>query len=78
MSNVRKKKYVWQKYVTIKQDHFNNKVCSVGESDRRRYVTQGNPLRPFEKGFKIGYFPKIYGDFYIFSWFSQDNESRIC
>ena len=44
------------------QDYFTIKVCSVGKSDRRRDVTQGNPLRPSEWGFKIGYFPNIYGD----------------
>ena len=38
------------------QDYFTIKVCSVGISDRRRDVTQGNPLRPSEWGFKIGYF----------------------
>ena len=30
------------------QDYFTNKVCSVGKSDCRRYVTQGSPLRPSE------------------------------
>ena len=58
------------------QDYFTNKVCSVGKSDRRRYVTQGNPLRSFEGGFMIGYFPNIYDDFCKFSCFSLDNEDR--
>ena len=30
------------------QDYFTIKVCSVGKSDRRRNVTQGNSLRPSE------------------------------
>ena len=53
------------------------KVCSVGKSDRRRYVTQGSPLRPSEWGFKIGCFPNIYCDFCTFSCFSPDTEDRI-
>ena len=53
------------------------KVCSVGKLDRQRYVTQGNPLRPSEWGFKIGCFPNIYGDFYTFSCFSLDTEDLI-
>ena len=59
------------------QDYFTNKVCSAGKSDRRRYVTQGNPLRPSEWGFKIGWFPNIYGDFCTFSCFSLDTEDQI-
>ena len=62
---------------TPKQDYFTIKVCSVGKSDRRRDVTQGNPLRPSEWGFKVGYFPKIYGDFCTFSCFSLDTEGQI-
>ena len=53
------------------------KVCSVGKSDRRRYVTQGNPLRPSEWGFQMGCFPNIYDDFCTFSCFSLDTEDRI-
>ena len=53
------------------------KVCSVGKSDRRRDVTQGIPLRPSEWGFKIRYFPNIYGDFCTFSYFSLDTEDQI-
>ena len=53
------------------------KVCSVGKSDRRRDVTQGNPLRLSEWGFKIRYFPIIYGDFCTFSCFSLDTEDQI-
>ena len=37
------------------QDYFTLKVCSVGKSNRRREVTQGNPLRPSEWGFKQGW-----------------------
>ena len=59
------------------QDYFTIKVCSVGKSDRRRGVTQGNPLRLFEWGFNIGYFPNIYGDFCTFSCFSLDTEDQI-
>ena len=43
-----------------RQDYFTIKVCSAGKSDRRRDVTQGNPLRLSEWGFKIGYFPNIF------------------
>ena len=28
------------------RDYFTNQVCTVGKSDSRRDVTQGNPLRP--------------------------------
>ena len=59
------------------QDYFTIKVCSVGKSDRRRDVTQGNPLRPSKWGFKIGYFPNIYGDFCTFSRFSLHTEDQI-
>ena len=59
------------------QDYFTIKVCSAGKSDRRRDVTQGNPSRPFEWGFKIGYSPNIYGDFCTFSCFSLDTEDQI-
>ena len=59
------------------QDYFTRKVCSVGKSDRCRDVTQGNPLRPSEWGFKIGCFPNIYVDFYTFSCFSLDTEDQI-
>ena len=59
------------------QDYFTNKVCSAGKSDRRRYVTQENPLRSSEWGFKIGCFPNIYDDFCTFSCFSLDTEDRI-
>ena len=59
------------------QDYFTIKVCSVGKSDRRRDVTQGNPLRPSEWGFKIGYFPNNYGNFCTFSCFSLDTEDQI-
>ena len=59
------------------QDYFTIKVCSVGKSDRRRDVTQGNPLRPSEWGFKIGYLPNIYVDFCTFSCFSLDTEDQI-
>ena len=62
---------------THPQDYFTIKVCSVGKSDRRRDVTQGNPLRPSEWGFKIGHFPNIYGDFCTFSCFSRDTEDQI-
>ena len=59
------------------QDYFTIKVCSVGKSDRRRDVTQGNPLRPSEWGFKIGNFPNIYGDFCTSSCVSLDTEDQI-
>ena len=59
------------------QDYFTIKVCSVGKSDRRRDVTQGNPLRPSEWGYKIRYFPNIYGAFCTFSCFSLDTEDQI-
>ena len=59
------------------QDYFTIKVCSVGKSDRRSDVTQGNPLRPSESCFKIGYFSSIYGDFCTFSCFSLDTEDQI-
>ena len=59
------------------QDYFTNKVCSVGKSDRRHDVTQGNPLRLSEWGFKIGYFPNIYGDLCTLSCFSLVTEDRI-
>ena len=59
------------------QYFFTNKVCSVGKSDRRRYVTQGSPLRSSEWGFKIGCFQNIYGDFCTFSCFSLDTDDRI-
>ena len=36
------------------QDYFTIKVCSVGKSDRRRDVIQGNSLRPYEWGPKQG------------------------
>ena len=59
------------------QDYFTIKVCSVGKSDRRRDVTQENPLRPSEWGFKICYFPNIYSDFCTFSCFSLGTEDQI-
>ena len=61
----------------LDQDYFTIKVCSVGKWDRRRDVTQKNPLRPSEWGFKIGYFPNIYGDFCTFSCFSLETEDQI-
>ena len=49
--------------VGTRQDYFTNKVCSVGKSCAPRDVTQRNPLRPPAWGFKMRYFPNIYGDF---------------
>ena len=60
------------------QDYFTIKgLFSIGKLDRRRDVTKGNPLRPSEWGFKIGYFPNIYGNFCTFSCFSLDTEDQI-
>ena len=63
--------------VPTKQDYFTIKVCSVGKSDRRRDVTQGNTLRPSAKGSEMGYFPNIYGDIFTFSCFLLDTKDRI-
>ena len=52
-----------------------NKVYSVGQYCDPRDVTQGNPLRPSAWGFKMRYFPNIYGDFYAFNYFPQDNKA---
>ena len=57
------------------QDYFTNKVYSVGKSCAPRDVTQGNPLRPSAWGFKMRYFPNIYGDFFAFNYFPQDNKA---
>ena len=57
------------------QDYFTHKVYSVGKSCAPRDVTQGNPLRPSAWGFKMRYFPNIYGDFYALSYFPQDNKA---
>ena len=57
------------------QDYFTNKVYSVGKSGAPRDVTQGNPLRPSTWGFKMRYFPNIYGDFYALSCFPQNNKA---
>ena len=59
---------------TYDQDYFTIKVFSVGKSDHRRDVTQGNPLRPSEWGFKIGCFLNVYGDFCTFSCFLLDTK----
>ena len=62
---------------TRTQDYSNNKVCSAGKSCAPRDVTQGNPLRPSVWGFKMRYFPNIYGDFSALNYFSQDNKASI-
>ena len=56
---------------------YSNKVCSAGKSCAPRDVTQGNPLRPSVWGFKMRYFPNIYGDFSALNYFSQDNKVSI-
>ena len=69
--------YIIDLYSKLDQYYFTITVCSVGKSDRHRDVTQGNPLRPSEWGFKIGYFPNIYGDFCTLSCFSLDTEDQM-